>query len=219
MLDRYAPLILAAALALPLSACQDAQTRPDAASSTAQATPPSTDAPEDSPGSKGAPETMHMRLQTLFSGFEYVPTAADLHAVGKAEEVVPVLLELYGSPKVSLQQQHHALRALQFFADHPDVAPTYEAVYRDEKTSDQARRLVVRAYGRAYGEEGLELLNDALGHPEYHTRASAIAALQDIGTPAAIDLLRARVGDEPEAELREEMKRVMDRAEQNEATR
>lgn len=216
----WSSLSLPLALVISLSACQDTQTRPDDSASTAQANAPQSDeAPSDGMGAKDAPRNLHAELRALFSGFEYVPTQADLHRVGAGEEVVPVLLELYGSEKVSPHQQQHALRALQFYPEHADVARTYEELIRSESASDQDRRVAVRAYGRAYGDQGLELLSYALAHPEYHTRASAIAALELMESPLAIEVLKARAGEEFDAELKAEIERVVATFEKREATR
>lgn len=214
MIRRLSPPTLLLALALALPACQDPQTRDDQAT----ATSPTTDEPGQMAEKKEEPRNLHAELRALFGGYEYVPTREDLLQVGPGEEVVPVLLELYHSEKVSPHQQHHALRALQFYPEHPEVARTYETVIRGEDTADQIRRVAVRAYGRAFGDQGLELLGFALAHDDYHTRASAIAAIELIGSEPSLELLESRMSEEPEVELQAEIKRVLDAA-KSEATR
>ncbi|TXD36328.1 HEAT repeat domain-containing protein [Lujinxingia vulgaris] len=215
MIRRLSPSPLLLAMALALAACQDSQTRPDQATASA----PVSEEPGQGATGKEEPRNLHAELRALFGGYEYVPTREDLMQVGPAEEVVPVLLELYRSEKVSPHQQHHALRALQFYPEHPQVARTYEEVIRGEESSDQERRVAVRAYGRAFGDQGLELLGFALAHPDYHTRASAIAALELTGSERSLELLQARLNEEPETELQAEIKRILDDAGKSEATR
>ncbi|RDV39107.1 HEAT repeat domain-containing protein [Bradymonadaceae bacterium TMQ3] len=215
MSRRLSPPTLLLMLALAFPACQDSQTRPDQATANA----PASEEPGQAALEKSEPRNVHAELRALFGGYEYVPTLEDLHRVGPAEEVVPVLIALYRSEKVSPHQQHHALRALHFYPEHPEVARTYDAVIRGPESTDQARRVAVRAYGSAFGDEGLELLGFALTHPDYHTRASAIAALELTGSERSLELLQAHLSEEPETDLQAEIKRILDTAGTSEAPR
>ncbi|MFU8806267.1 MAG: HEAT repeat domain-containing protein, partial [Bradymonadaceae bacterium] len=75
------------------------------------------------------------------------------------------------------------------------VVSTFEDALIGEDSQDRVRRRAVRVYGDLLGEEAVPVLASLLDHSDVHTRAAAVEALEDIGTPEALEALSNRVDD------------------------
>jgi uncharacterized protein len=75
-----------------------------------------------------------------------------------------------------------------------------ERLYGDD--ADQAR-LAAEWLGRRGGEQALAPLQDAITHEDSHVRAAALLALGQLGDPAALSALLARLANDPSGLARE----------------
>lgn len=185
-------LVLTMALSLA-GGCSENQTRAD-------------DYSGQSVGSIEVPEEDELQAKRraiveMLGGYEQGPREDALRRVGAPEEVVGLLIDVFGDETLHLHRRTQALMALRFFtADDPRVVTTFQDVMTDEDSPNRLRRRVVRAYGEMMDDEGVELLATMLEHSDYHTRAAAKAALQDIGTPRAFEVLSMAADVEPAGE-------------------
>src|SRR5690554_2793559 len=202
-------LLTSAAACAPASS--DIETSAPADRPHAQATAPVEPAP--APGTS-EPSALRSALLNLFSGYEHQPTDAELRALAEPASLVDELIAMLADPDVRIHVRMHALRALQFFVhDDPRVMTTYIDLLESDDVSGMDLHVTLRSF--AAGMAKAQRADEALPHIEpwlqsedYSTRATAIAALSELGTPRALAALERH----RDAELEPALRATLDRA-------
>lgn len=178
--------------ALLLVACTDNQTRADenpAAITTAEEEGGGFESEETA--EEASPKSPRESLLSLLGGYEQGPSEGALRSLGSEEEVVGLLIEVWGDESIHRHRRLQALMALRFFPEDSRTVAAFEEILEDPQADRSARRRAVHVYGELRGEEAVELLARLLTHEDEHTRVAAIEALQTIGTPEAVEALCA----------------------------
>lgn len=146
------------------------------------------------------------RVRAMLSGIEEVPTDADWRRLGDA--TLPVLIELYTDRS---EAPYVRLRAVGATGAFPrEATRTFLlAVANAEGQSDLFVREAVHALARAFGPRAVGDVRGFLGHPEPVVREAAARALGRIGGAEATQALRARLGVERDAVVRESIETAL----------
>lgn len=145
-------------------------------------------------------------LRRALSGYEDVPPAEYWQRLGN--ETVGVLAEMYNDPATPAYVRYRAIYAV---ANYPiDATRTFLlAVARAPGQNDLHIRAALVSLGRAFGDRAIEDVRPFLEHREPVVREGAIQALDRIGTPRAVTLLRTRLTTEPARHLRTRLERAV----------
>jgi hypothetical protein len=146
------------------------------------------------------------QLRVALSGYEDMPPAAYWQGLG--DEAVPVLAEMYNDPTMPAYVRYRTVYAV---AHYPiEATRTFLlAVARLPDQSDLHVRAALVSLARAFGERAIDDVRPFLEHREPVVREGAIQALDRIGTPRAVGLLRARLGAESARHLRRSIERAV----------
>lgn len=134
-------------------------------------------------------------IETLLSGYEYVPTAEDWARAGSPAEVAAELMRIADDPTQGVQRQ----RALSSLAHFP--GPATEAFLSaragDPATPTRLRGKALIAWGFVARDRAAPMIAAFLTEPDAGLREDAVRALRVMAAPEVEAFLAARVAREP----------------------
>ena len=143
---------------------------------------------------------------TMLSGYEYIPSAADLAKLGPG--VPDVLVALVDDEDAGVFRQVRALALLKHYPENEAVETFVRGyVERKDLTAIQLRTGLL-TLGHVGGGGAVDRLTPFLGNEDPLTREAAAKALLSTGDPAAREALERAAGTEKEPFLRESMERM-----------
>jgi HEAT repeat protein len=140
------------------------------------------------------------RVVQMLSGIEDVPTDEAWRRLG--DGAIPVLVDLYADRSAPPYVRLRAVGAVGAFP-RPATRTFLLAVANAEGQSDLFVREAVNSLARAFGRNAIRDLAPFLSHAEPVVREATARALGRIGGADAQRLLRARLGTERDAVVRE----------------
>lgn len=153
-----------------------------------------------------APRTAHAappdlaRVREMLSGYEGGPPASVWRELGP--ETLPVLIALYDSTQEAPFVRQRAVAAAAFYPS-PATRTFLHAVLATPGQHEIYLRTAVDALARAFGAGAWDEVRPYLAHDIVTVRMGAVRAASRINTPAVRAALRARLGSEQEAEVRD----------------
>jgi HEAT repeat protein len=144
---------------------------------------------------------LNQQLLGLLGGYEDVPARAELLRVGPPDVLVAELQQIYLDPSVPDWKRLRALCSLRYFPGRAS-REAFENALSNPDTPVPILRAAVRAYGSTFREQAIGVLRPLLAHSDLHTRDAVALTLGEIGSPQALQLLKARADIEPEELVR-----------------
>jgi HEAT repeat protein len=138
-------------------------------------------------------------LVTMLSGFEDVPTLAQIRALGPS--TVPMLIALHDDTQVIQPVRLRAVQAMAAFTT-PEARTFLLRVIHDPAESPVMVRRATAALAQSQGATAIPQITPLLTSQERAIREGAIEALGSIGTPAARQALVDHQAHETDAALR-----------------
>lgn len=138
-------------------------------------------------------------LVTMLSGFEDVPTLAQIRALGPS--AVPMLIALHDDAQVIQPVRLRAVQAMGAFAT-PEARTFLLRVIADPAESPVVVRRATAALAQSQGASAIPQISGLLTSQERAIREGAIEALGGIGTAAARQALVEHQAQETDAALR-----------------
>jgi HEAT repeat protein len=145
-------------------------------------------------------------VQELLTGVDFVPERSSLDeaAGGLAEdELVALAEDASGTTDTGIR-----LRAIRALAEYPgtETSQTLAAILSDHQDATGIDTLYVRAAAASLaaveGASSVPAIGPLLNHPSQDVRVTAARALAATKSAAAVPLLRDRLGEEPEIQVR-----------------
>lgn len=147
-----------------------------------------------------AADAMKPRVDVLLSGIERVPTPDDWAALG--DGAVPVLIAVMNDGDTKIVTRGRAAIGLSHFAT-AESAAALRALLADAATPGLLVRKGIVALTKIEGERALPVLTPHLAHTSRRVREQAIAAIGEIRTEQAQEVLGSRHREETSRYLRD----------------
>lgn len=128
------------------------------------------------------------RALLLLSGYHGIPTAEEFEAA--LTDPKATMFAILQDPDVSSIHRDRAIGALQYWPGE-DVRAFYESMLASPETPEMVRHRVIGHAAVAFGDDAIELITPYLDVDDVQFRLTAVHALGQIGTPAAMQRLDA----------------------------
>ena len=151
-------------------------------------------------GLASADDALRATVADLLSGYEDPPRAEELRRLGAGVEAE--LLAIGQDPAQSRSRRERAVYALGWFPSAMAHA-FVEGLATSPVADSHLRRSAVWALANGWGDAAIGSIGTALASEDVQLRNQAARALGRLGTPAAVAALKTRLGDEPNAMVRE----------------
>ena len=145
-------------------------------------------------------------LLRILSGYEYIPSAQDLAALGSG---VPNLLMQIVHDQDAMK--HHRLRALgvlRHYLDRSDVHSFLTRLLTETNLPSGFLRVTIVTLGQTAKGGAISTLTPFLSSKDVDIREATAKALYATGDPATAGLLRKAAVSEPEPFLKDSMKKM-----------
>jgi len=143
----------------------------------------------------------------MLSAYEAFPSAAEWRALGS--EAVPVLIEVANDGDELMMRRARAATALGAF-DDVRAAAALEAMATATGGPASLQRSALLALAHSDATKAAPVVEKALGSPDPLLRQTAVKALSAMPGPAATQLLQARLAEEQEPFLRQQIERAIE---------
>lgn len=130
----------------------------------------------------------------LLSGYHGIPTAEELAQA--FDDPRAVMLHIAQSDDVSPIHRDRAIGALAYWPS-PEVRTLYTQLLAEPNTPEMVRHRVIGHVAVAFGDDALEIVTPYLESDDLQFRLTAVHALGQIGTPAAMQRLETAASVEP----------------------
>ena len=146
------------------------------------------------------------QVETLLSGFEYVPTKADWDRVGPQAAVV--LRKIAADTGAKKVQRARAISSLMFFPQ--STTQTFlTSLIGEEGQPLVLRRKALRSLANGFGDRAIPTVEPFLSSKDAHLRKTAIKALGSIKTDKSRQLLQARLKVETSKVVKETIEKTL----------
>lgn len=145
------------------------------------------------------------RALVLLSGYHGLPSVEELEAaLSNPRDTMFAILQ---RPDLSPMHRDRAIGALQYWPNH-DVQTYYRSLLADPATPEMVRHRVLGHLAVGFGDAAIDLISPYLGDQDVQFRLTAVHALGQIGTPAALQRIEAAAQLEQSQVVLEQMQHL-----------
>lgn len=146
------------------------------------------------------------KLLRILSGYEYVPSAQDLEALGPG--VPTLLMQIVKDPGAMKYHRLRALSLLRYYPDRPNVHSFLIGLLSENNLPSGFVRATILTLGQTVKGNAIPTLIPFLSSKDVHIREAVAQALFSTGEPSVAGLLTEAAGSEPELFLKESMEKM-----------
>lgn len=159
--------------------------------------------PVNSPPPPG-PENVRAKVETLLSGYEYVPTNEDWKRVGPG--ALDVLVQIANDPAQLPTRRTRAVASMAQ-VENPKATDTLLTLANDSKVEVRYRSTAVEALGAKLGDAALPKVSPLLNAKDAELREASARAIARMNTADARKTLESRLEKEQDPAVRDALQR------------